>query len=68
VDFNIFEGRTVTGAPSHTISQGKVVYANGELFVEEGAGRYIKRAPFASPFTAQKRYNEANTPSAVERG
>ncbi len=68
VDFNIFEGRTVTGAPSHTISQGKVVYANGELFVEEGAGRYIKRAPFASPFTAQKRYNEAHTPSAVERG
>ncbi|SEG59202.1 dihydropyrimidinase [Marinobacterium lutimaris] len=67
VDFNIFEGRTVTGVPSHTISQGKVVYANGELFVEEGAGRYIKRPAFASPFAAQKRFNEAHTPTAVER-
>lgn len=68
VDFNIFEGRTVTGAPSHTISQGKVVYANGELFVEEGAGRYIKRPAFASPFAAQQRFNELNAPTAVDRG
>ncbi|MBS98020.1 MAG: dihydropyrimidinase [Oceanospirillaceae bacterium] len=67
VDFNIFEGRTVKGAPSHTISHGKVVYANGELFVEEGAGRYIKRPSFSSPFTAQKRFNEVNAPSAVNR-
>ena len=55
------------GAPSHTISHGKVVYANGELFVEEGAGRYIKRPSFSSPFTAQKRFNEVNAPSAVNR-
>lgn len=67
VDFNIFEGRTVKGAPSHTISQGKVVYANGDLFVQEGAGRYIKRPAFSSPFAAQQRFNEVNTPTAVER-
>ena len=30
-DFNIFEGRTVQGVPSHTISQGAVVYAQGQL-------------------------------------
>lgn len=67
VDFNIFEGRTVTGAPSHTISQGKVVFAQGELFVEEGAGRYIKRPAFASPFAAQQRFNKAHQPTAVKR-
>ena len=67
VDFNIFEGRTVTGAPSHTISQGKLVYANGELFVEEGAGRYIKRPAFATPFSAQQRFNAANKPTPVIR-
>ena len=34
VDFNIFEGKTVRGVPSHTISQGRVVYANGDLRAE----------------------------------
>ena len=31
VDFNIFEGKTVRGVPSHTISQGKLVWADGDL-------------------------------------
>jgi len=47
VDFNVFEGMTVNGCASHTLSQGKVVYANGQLNVTHGAGRYIKRQPFA---------------------
>ncbi len=46
IDFNIFEGMEVTGNVSHTISQGKLVYADGELHVEKGAGRYIHRRPF----------------------
>ena len=52
VDFSIFEGMTVTGIPSHTISQGKIVYAKGELFAVRGAGRYIKRPAFAPVTTA----------------
>jgi dihydropyrimidinase len=52
VDFSIFEGMTVTGIPSHTISQGKIVYAKGELFAVRGAGRYIKRPAFAPAVTA----------------
>jgi dihydropyrimidinase len=47
VDFSIFEGMAVTGAPSHTVSQGRIVYANGELRAVRGAGRYIKRPAFA---------------------
>src|SRR5699024_10577818 len=35
VDFNIFEGRTVRGLPSHTVSQGKVVWKDGELLAEK---------------------------------
>jgi dihydropyrimidinase len=46
VDFNIFEGMTVEGTNSHTISQGKVTYALGDLRAEKGAGRYIKRPKF----------------------
>src|SRR5258708_20792335 len=43
VDFNVFEGRKVRGIPSHTVSQGKIVFANGDLHAERGVGRYIKR-------------------------
>ena len=32
-DFNIFEGRTVQGLPSHTLRAGHVAYANGQLDV-----------------------------------
>ena len=39
IDFNIFEGMTVKGCASHTVSAGKVVYSRGELQVEKGAGR-----------------------------
>ncbi len=46
IDFNIFEGMTVTGGPSHTISQGKIVWADGKLDTVRGAGRYIPRPTF----------------------
>jgi dihydropyrimidinase len=46
--FNIFEGRTVRGIPSTTIAAGKVVYANGDLRAEAGAGRHIDRPAFTS--------------------
>ncbi|AJQ97306.1 dihydroorotase and related cyclic amidohydrolase [Gynuella sunshinyii YC6258] len=68
VDFNIFEGRTVTGAPSHTISQGNLVYKDGELRVQEGAGKYIKRPAFPSIYDAVKKYNDMMKPTAVKRG
>jgi dihydropyrimidinase len=46
--FNIFEGRTVRGIPSTTIAAGKVVYADGDLRAEAGAGRHIDRPAFTS--------------------
>jgi dihydropyrimidinase len=67
IDFNIFEGRTVTGSPSITISQGKVVYKDGKLNVVEGAGRYIKRPAYPTIFDAVKKYNKTHAPYKVER-
>ena len=66
-DFNIFEGRTVKGIPSHTISQGKVVFANGDLRAEQGVGRYIKRPAFGAQFSAVQKRAEALAPTAVQR-
>jgi len=67
VDFNIFEGMTVNGSASHTISQGNLVYADGELMVEKGAGRYVDRPPYAPFYDAVKKQVRANEPRAVER-
>ena len=47
IDYNIFEGMTVKGCASTTISQGRVVYADGKLDVERCAGRYVDRPPYA---------------------
>ena len=67
VDFNIFEGMTVQGGASHTISNGKLVYADGELRVERGAGKYVVRPPHAPYYDAIKKQIEVNAPTAVNR-
>ena len=67
IDFNIFEGMTVKGCASHTISQGNVVYANGELDVERGAGRYVDRPAFAPYYEALSIQAEQAEPVAVKR-
>jgi len=67
VDFNIFEGMQVTGLASHTISQGKLRYRDGELFTNKGEGRYIKRPAYAPMFGALEKITKANAPSAIKR-
>ena len=67
VDYNIFEGMTVKGCASHTISQGKVVYADGKLDVERGAGRYVDRPAFAPYYDALNRQLDLAEPVAVKR-
>jgi dihydropyrimidinase len=67
VDFNIFEGKTVRGVPSHTISQGRVVWADGDLRAERGAGRYIERPAYPAVFDLLSKRAELNQPVAVKR-
>ncbi|MBL8520241.1 MAG: dihydropyrimidinase [Betaproteobacteria bacterium] len=67
VDVNVFEGRTVRGIPSHTISQGRVVYAKGELRAEAGKGRYLKRPPLGANFHAAALRTQDTAPTAVQR-
>jgi dihydropyrimidinase len=67
VDANIFEGMTVKGCASHTLSQGKLVYADGKLDVERGAGRYVNRPAFAPYYEALKIKAQLAEPAPVER-
>lgn len=67
VDFNIFEGMTVKGSASTTISNGKVVFSNGELKVEKGAGNYVNRPPYAPFYDAVRKRIEVTEPTKVNR-
>jgi len=67
IDYNIFEGMEVTGCASHTLSQGKVVYADGELDVERGAGNYVEKPPFAAYYDALQKRAKHKRPTAVQR-
>lgn len=42
-DRSIFEGFEVKGAVTHTVANGKLVYKDGDLRAERGAGRYLPR-------------------------
>lgn len=66
-DFNIFEGRTVRGIPSHTVSQGKLVFVGGDLRAKPGVGRYLKRPAFGPNFAAAKQRADALASSAIAR-
>ena len=66
VDFNIFEGRTVRGIPSHTISQGKLLWAPRPR-AEPGAGRYVERPLPVGVRRWLGRRAERQRPVAVER-
>ncbi len=67
IDFNIFEGRTVKGVPTHTLSRGNLVYKEGDLRAVKGAGKYIKRKPFSPVFGAMAKQAELNKPTSVDR-
>ncbi|HEY6430991.1 MAG TPA: dihydropyrimidinase [Acetobacteraceae bacterium] len=68
VDFNIYEGMRVTGLARHTVSQGKLVWTDGDLRTVRGAGRYVERPCFAAPLRAIAEQNRRNAPAAVGRG
>jgi dihydropyrimidinase len=68
IDFNIYEGMEITGNAAITLSRGSVVWEDGQLRTVRGAGRYLKRAPFADFWDAQRRRNAEGQPTPVQRG
>jgi dihydropyrimidinase len=46
VNYNLFEGTEVQGAPEVVMVRGQVIVEDDELVAEPGAGQFIKRARF----------------------
>jgi dihydropyrimidinase len=46
VDYNLYEGTEVTGAPEVVLVRGNVIVEGGELVGKPGDGRFVKRARF----------------------
>ena len=67
VDYNIFEGMQVKGLNTVTISQGRVVYHEGRITAEKGAGRYINRPVFPGYYEAMDKVSARRQPLAVSR-
>ncbi len=67
VDFNILEGMTVTGNVVTTISRGVPVYVDGEVRTTKGAGRYIKKPPFAPYYKPLQELRKQKEPKGVDR-
>jgi dihydropyrimidinase len=66
-DFNIFDGRTVRGYPTHAIAGGRLAFARGEPMAEQGRGNYVRRAPFSKMFKPTRLRNELAVPRYVAR-
>jgi dihydropyrimidinase len=67
IDFNIYEGMTVTGNAATTLSRGKVVWEKDQLKTDKGWGKYVSRPCFPEYWAAQKAKNRLGEPIAVKR-
>lgn len=68
IDYNVFEGMTVTAQPRYTLSRGDVVWAYGQNSQPQpGRGKFVRRAPFASASKALSQWKSLNTPRKIER-
>jgi len=51
IDYNLYEGYQVTGAPEVVMVRGRTIVQGDELVAEPGAGTFIKRARFGEELT-----------------
>jgi dihydropyrimidinase len=67
IDYNVFEGFTVTGLPRYTLSRGVVVWGPGVTTAQPGRGRHIARPAFPAMSRALSTWRDLTDPRPVAR-
>ena len=53
VNYNLFEGTQVRGAPEVVLVRGQVIVEGDEVVAQPGAGQFVKRARFGEELLPQ---------------
>ncbi|WP_075289581.1 dihydropyrimidinase [Pararhizobium arenae] len=67
IDYNVFEGKEVTGLPRYTLTRGVVAIEEGTVKTQEGHGKFVSREPFTAVNKALSTWKELTAPRKVER-
>ncbi|CDZ40570.1 dihydropyrimidinase [Neorhizobium galegae] len=67
IDYNVFEGKEVTGLPRYTLTRGVVAIEDGAVKTQEGHGQFVKREPYPAVNKALSTWKELTAPRKVER-
>ncbi|MBB4346954.1 MULTISPECIES: dihydropyrimidinase [Rhizobiaceae] len=67
IDYNVFEGKQVTGLPRYTLSRGVVVVEEGTIRSREGHGQFVAREPYPAVSKALSTWKDLTAPRKVER-
>ena len=68
IDYNVFEGRRVTGLPRFTLTRGQVAVVEGEVRTQEGHGQFVAREPGGAVNRALSAWKDLTAPRPVQRG
>jgi len=67
IDYNVFEGKQVTGLPRYTLTRGVVAIEETTVKTQEGHGKFVKREPFAAVNRALSTWKDVVAPRKVQR-
>jgi dihydropyrimidinase len=67
IDYNVFEGKRVTGLPRFTLTRGQVAVFDGEVRTQEGHGEFVAREPNGAVNRALSTFKELTAPRPVLR-
>lgn len=67
IDYNVFEGKEVTGLPRFTLTRGLVAIEESTVKTQQGHGKFVKREPYQAVNKALSTWKELVAPRKVER-
>ncbi len=67
IDYNVFEGKHVKGLPRFVLSRGQLAINDGAVEVQEGHGKFVKRAPNGTVNSALSKWKALTAATPVKR-